>query len=360
MNKSSIWQKLIVVLLLWPGIVFSSTGDCPDENGSQYICDIPSAEDLIRIGDSNLVIAGGMGRPDWSHGGFRIVDIKTRAHYEPEPDYTSKADDLYEACPGAPDADKFSVHGISLRGEGDESYTVFAVNHGGRESIEVFDMKIIDNKPALTWEGCVILPDNLAANSVTYLPDGRLAATANPQRTEALEAEVGARASEGSIIGGAYEWDKDGGWNLVPGSEIVIANGILASDNGEWLYLVGWAEGIVRKINRHKPETKIVETKMDFLVDNLRYTPSGRILATGQRTTPKQLLEECVLTEVPVCSVNSVVASLDPVLMTHEEIVDLPGTEEFGSGTSAIFIGNELWIGTFRGDRIAIIDDGKG
>jgi hypothetical protein len=357
MNKSPILQKLVAVLLLCPGLMFAAAGDCPDEDSTQFICDIPSAEDLIRIGDSDLVLAGGMGRPDWSYGGFRIVDVNTRAHYEPAPDYDSKVDQLYEACPGAPDADKFSVHGLSLRAEGDGDYTVFAVNHGGRESIEVFDMKVIDNKPALTWKGCVILPDNLAANSVTYLPDERLAATANPQRTEVLEGELGERAIEGSLIGGVFEWGKTLGWNLVPGSEIVIANGILASNDGEWLYLVGWADGVVRKINRYKPETEKVETKMDFLVDNLRYTPSGRILATGQRTTPGRLLEECVLTEVPVCGVDSVVADLDPDLMLHEEIVDLPGTVEFGSGTSAIVVGDELWIGTFRGDRIAIIQD---
>lgn len=356
MNKSFIWQKLLAVSLFYPVLALSEVQVCAEEDGTQFVCDIPSAEDLIRIGDSDLVIAGGMGRPDWSHGGFRIVDVNTRFHYEPQPDYGSKIDDLYEACPGAPDADKFSVHGLSLRGDGDDAYTVFAVNHGGRESIEVFDMKILANGPALIWRGCVVLPDNLAANSVTYLPEGRLAATANPQRTEALEAELGERAIEGSLIGGVYEWDKTEGWSLVPGSEIVIANGIVASEDGEWLYLAGWAGGIVRKINRHKPESKIEETKMGFLVDNLRYTPSGRILATGQRTTAERLLEECVLTEVPVCTVDSVVASLDPDSMLHMELVDLPGTDEFGSGTSAIFVGDELWIGTFRGNRIAILE----
>ncbi len=360
MSKFSAFKNLSVPALLLLGAGFSQGGDCAEGGVTQFICGIPSAEDLIRVGNSDLVIAGGMGRPDWSYGGFRIIDVNTRAHYKPEPDYSSERDELYKECPGAPDKDRFSVHGISLRSNGNNGYTVFAVNHGGRESIEIFDMDVSKGDPVISWKGCVILPDNLAANSVTHLPDGRLAATANPQRTKALEAEIGERALEGSLIGGVYEWGGDSGWSLVPNSQIVIANGILVSGDGEWFYLVGWAEGIVRKINRYKHETPPVEVKMDFLIDNLRYGPAGEILAAGHRTTPEQLLEECVLSEVPVCSVDSVVASLDPDSMIFSEIVYLPATEEFGGGTSAIFVDNELWIGTFRGDRIAIVEDARG
>ena len=58
---------------------------------------------------------------------------------------------------------------------------------------------------------------------------------------------------------------------------------------------------------------------------------------------------------MPVCSVDSVVASLDPDSMVFTEIADLPATEDFGGGTAAIFVDDELWIGTFRGDRLAVL-----
>jgi len=142
---------------------------------------------------------------------------------------------------------------------------------------------------------------------------------------------------------------------MVPNSEVSVANGILASADNEWVYVVGWANGVIRKINRFKPSTPASETKTRFLVDNLRYLPDGRILATGQRTTPVQLLQDCVLTSVPVCRVDTVVALLDPKTMTHEEVAEIPASKEFGSGTAAISIGGELWVGTFRGTRIAIV-----
>ena len=46
--------------------------------------------------------------------------------------------------------------------------------------------------------------------------------------------------------------------------------------------------------------------------------------------------------------------------MVHNEIIDQPGVDEFGSVTSATIIGNELWIGIFRGDQIAIFESARG
>jgi len=358
-TRSKILAGVIPVFVLSAVFLLPSTGatneSCEATNGYEFICNIPSAEDLLRIGDSNFVITGGMGRPDWSHGGFSFVNITTRAHYEASPDFASEAIALYRSCPGAPDPSAFSVHGISLRQDDENEYTVYAVNHGGRESVEVFNLSLKGERPSLRWQGCVILPEGLAANSVTYLADNALAVTANPQLNESFASEALSSASQAADTGGVYEWRLTDGWKMVPNSEVSVANGILASADNEWLYVVGWANGVIRKINRFKPSTPASETKTRFLVDNLRYLPDGRILATGQRTTPVQLLQDCVLTSVPVCRVDTVVALLDPKTMTHEEVAEIPASKEFGSGTAAISIGGELWVGTFRGTRIAIV-----
>ena len=41
--------------------------------------------------------------------------------------------------------------------------------------------------------------------------------------------------------------------------------------------------------------------------------------------------------------------------MAFSEIADLPASEYFGGGTAAIFVDDDLWIGTFRGDRLAVL-----
>ena len=82
-------------------------------------------------------------------------------------------------CPGPLDAKQALLHGLSLRPAGAGRYTVYATNHGGRESIEVFeiDMRARSAAPPVTWVGCVPLPDKLAANSVAAFTDGTLVAT---------------------------------------------------------------------------------------------------------------------------------------------------------------------------------------
>ena len=69
-----------------------------------------------------------------------------------------RASAAYPGCPGPPDPAKFTVHGIDLKTEGPVR-TVYAVNHGGRESIEVFRLDASDGGLALTWIGCALLPD---------------------------------------------------------------------------------------------------------------------------------------------------------------------------------------------------------
>ena len=77
---------------------------------------------------------------------------------------------LYAGCPGAPDKDRFSVHGISLRSEGNSSYTVFAVNHGGESltwmsprTIRLFHGKARDS--GIIWQ----LDDSPAGTQARYL-----------------------------------------------------------------------------------------------------------------------------------------------------------------------------------------------
>jgi hypothetical protein len=45
---------------------------------------------------------------------------------------------------------------------------------------------------------------------------------------------------------------------------------------------------------------------------------------------------------------------IDPNTLKVKEIINQANTPQFGSGTVAVQIGKEIWVGSFRGDRIAI------
>jgi DNA-binding beta-propeller fold protein YncE len=80
---------------------------------------------------------------------------------------------------------------------------------------------------------------------------------------------------------------------------------------------------------------------LGFRVDNIRWARDGSILAAGQGGAPGAQTTNIV--------------KINPQTMTVTEIVRQPTTPAFAAGTVAVEIGNQLWVGSFRGDRIAII-----
>jgi hypothetical protein len=79
---------------------------------------------------------------------------------------------------------------------------------------------------------------------------------------------------------------------------------------------------------------------LGFRVDNIRWAPDGSIFAAGQGGTPPNQ--------------TSNVVKVDPKTLKVQEIIRHPNSNEFGAGTVAIQVGKEIWMGSFRGDRIAI------
>ena len=49
------------------------------------------------------------------------------------------------------------------------------------------------------------------------------------------------------------------------------------------------------------------------------------------------------------------VVMIDPETLDLEEIYRQNAVPGFGGGTTALEVGDELWIGSFRGDRIAVV-----
>jgi hypothetical protein len=68
-------------------------------------------------------------------------------------------------------------HGLNIRPGANDHSTLYVVGHGGREAIEVFEVDASGERPVLTWNGCVIIPEGQEANSVASLSDGSLLVT---------------------------------------------------------------------------------------------------------------------------------------------------------------------------------------
>jgi hypothetical protein len=318
---------------------------CEDDGDVGYVCGVNNPEDLLRVDGTPFVLVGNTGNTESQGGGFYSVDVRTREVRDVEPVFSSPPDPAYRDCPGPPDPAAFSSHGLDLKTAG-TARTVYAVNHGGRESIEVFRLEASAAGLALTWLGCALIPESLVANSVAALPDGGFVTTI-PLRSQQELPNAGLGRPTGAVL----RWSPAQGWRELAEAQLSFPNGVLATPDGQTLFVAGYTEQAVARV---LPDTGAIAAKVEvpFNPDNLRWAPDGDIFATGQDAEPAYVQLTCVSTSVETCEVPSVVSEIEPDTLRAATILERPGNDRFGAGTSAIVVGDELWLGSFRAQRL--------
>lgn len=332
----------------------SREDECPASGEYSYVCGPQSAEDLVLVPGTEFIIASGFG----SGASMYLIDAqqKTWAEFYPTETPLARQDmDSYAACPGAPDPDNFVTHGLNLRpGEKGHS-TLYVVGHGAREAIEVFDVNASDAKPVLTWRGCVMLPEGLVANSVASLSDGSLLATVPLHPGKSM-----IEAMAGVSTGAVYRWSPGGeGFQLVEGTELPYGNGIEVSADGQEFYVASSGLFTVTAYSNTDPARQLrVTDPMAFIPDNLHMGRDGQLITAGLVADhpPCGVIgdgEDFKLEEFAACPRPFIVKAVDPKTMEAKDIARGPANKNFSNITMALPVGDELWIGTFAGDRVA-------
>ena len=329
-----------MVLALTLGGAAQAPAGCGAVGSVQFVCGQDGPEDLVLVPGSDWVIASAFSNA----GGIRLVNArnKTTTVAYPTPTAKERPDTkTYDSCPGAPDAAQkasFRTHGLAIRSGRNSVHTLYVVHHGTRESIEVFEVDARATPPALTWIGCAVAPDPIGLNEVVALPDGGFIATDFLAR--GIDAGGRGRMLAGENNGALWEWHAGTGWKMIPGSEASGANGLEISKDGKWLYVAAWGSQNFFRLSRGQSPVKRDAVPLGFRVDNVRWAPDGSLLAAGQGGTP------------PAQTTN--VVRIDPNTLTVREIIRHPDAPGFSAGTVALPVGREIWVGSFRGDRIAI------
>jgi len=313
---------------------------CSPVGTVRFVCGQLAPEDLVVLPGSQWIVASAFA----GTGGINLINVRDHTTTLAFPAATSKERldaKTYNTCPGPPDAAdkaKFATHGLALRAGRNSTHTLYAVHHGGRESIEVFEVDARGKTPVLTWVGCAVAADPIGLNSVVALPEGGFIATDFLAR--GIDAAGRGRMLAGENNGALWEWHTATGWKMIPGSEAAGANGLEISKDGKWLYVAAWGSQSFFRLSRGQTPVKRDSVPLGFRVDNIRWAPDGSIFAAGQGgVAPMQ---------------TSNVVKIDPNTLKVQEIIRHPNSPEFGNGTVAVQIGKELWVGSFRGDRIAI------
>jgi hypothetical protein len=334
-----------LLILLWAGLDASSAAaaeSCAPSGTLQMICGPEAVEDLVRVGRTSWLIGSGMAERDQG-GHLRLIDTRAK-HWEnlyPAGGSTGAPDvKRFPDCATEPDPRKFSAHGIVLREAGAGRQELLVVNHG-REAIEYFAVNPSGSKPAIQWLGCVPLPADVYANSVAPMPDGGFVTSLFYHPSQGGIDAVFA----GRVTGGILRWSPGGKVTELPGTQVSGANGIAVSQGGRVIHLAAWGTRELMRFEWNGAKLASRGVPLGFAGDNLRWSDDGKTLLIGGQKFVARKGGPASLDGWSVVRVN-------PDTLELKMVRDAGPNETMQGVTVGIEVGNEIWMGQFRGNQV--------
>ncbi|HKX77483.1 MAG TPA: hypothetical protein VJM34_03080 [Novosphingobium sp.] len=307
---------------------------------------LPNVEDMVVLPGGHWLIASSMSSDD-VEAGLYIVETAT-ARFEQA--YPSKPvakvglppkvaqSNVTDPCATELAPAEFSGHGISYQSKTSKHGELYVVNHGARESIEIFDVQLRRTgtaAPTLTWKGCIFAPHGTVGNAVVSTQNGRVYATVTPV--------VDGLPRTGNI----RYWTPSDGWTALPGSEVNVPTGLMASRDGQKLYVSSFVDRKVIELSLGgNPARREVAVK--FGADNLSVANDGALLVGGLEGNPADIMRLCRTSDGPHCTFTGYLARLDPKSLVVTCTLELGPTVT----TTAAQVGPLVWLGSSRAPKI--------
>ena len=315
----------------------SAEPDCPASDSLSYICGPQNAEDIVRVGPTRWLVASNVasgGVP--GAGKMYLIDSEAKVAEEFFPGAAPVLRNdatMYPDCPSI-DLDHLEVHGLSLRETAPGMFRLYATTHGAIEAIQAWEVDATGDTPQLTWVGCVPLPEGIFANSVAILADGGFVTTKfrDPTSADAFEA-----IGRGEVTGEVHEWHPGGPVTAVPNTELSGANGIELSADERYMFVAAYGSHEVVRFDRGSSSASRVSVPVDIAPDNLRWTEDGTLLTAGVNTSP---------------GTGWSVLEINPSDLTATKIAGYDPVVTLQRASTALQVGDEVWIGTWSGDRV--------
>jgi sugar lactone lactonase YvrE len=299
--------------------------------------DVDLAAEAERLVVSQMSLFGG-------GGSLSAVDPATGASRKLWPtgeagDFAAKHDLGDPACP-PPDREAFSPHGIHVH----RGRQLVVVNHGGRESIELFNLDGRGDDLRAAWRGCVVLPEGASGNDVVVGPNGDLLVTNYLPSLLSVWGTV--KLLLGLDTGNVLVWRRGIDWGVVPNSDASGPNGIVVNPDGGWIAFGETGTGRVVRLSRDGSQRD--EIDVGGAPDNLTWTEGGKVLLAAHESL-FSLFTSC--DQPSSCAGPWSLFEIDPVALTARQILAHDGTR-IGTVATALEIGPDVWLGAVLSDRI--------
>jgi hypothetical protein len=326
---------LLIVALALAGGLWAQQQPAPPllgcgttNEGVEILCGTRSPEDLEATPDGKYLIVS-----EFVNGGaLELFDVAKKSYSKLPVRVEARKDWGDAACPG-PVGEMLRPHGISLGKRAGGALQVYVVNHGGRQSMEMYELKRAAAGWELVWHGCALTMQEF--NDVAVLKDGGFIAT---HPTALTTTDLFSGKPSGFVV----RWAAGKGETELPGTRAAYPNGVLVSADERSMYFNAWTAKEVHQYDlKAGKETGMV--KLDFLPDNITWDKK-RMLAAGIKGRGSQ---------------GFGVAEIDPARMTAQTVFDSEGKGALIGGVSvALRLGDAIYVGAFQGDRLVKIERG--
>ena len=326
---------------------------CVPKGNARPICEFANPEDMIALPGGQAILIGELGRSRETGGQLVVFELESEKRHTLFRGGQGKGAEPGWGDPNCttPPGKSFSALGLDLVRRDDGRLQLLVTQNGSRIAVELFEVMGASTDWRAEWRGCVLAPPNAILNGIAGVSNGDFYTT----KYRSLDSPIDFK-NDGlptSNTGYVYAWSQsDTSFRKIDGTDGIMPNGIVTSADGRFVYVNMPGENNVRKFEvATGRELGRVELDMP---DNSHWGPDGNILIASVRKegVTAQDLAACEKIERGACNIPFKIVALDPDSMSIVEILYETEGAPMGAGTSAARVGDELFIGSVRSDRI--------
>jgi hypothetical protein len=321
--------------------------NCDPASGMTPYCDFSNPEDMVIIAGAEKLLVSEMGvfMQD-TPGSLSLLDLASGQKQPIKINWERQGEPWGDNhCP-QPQSTLFSPHGIDLMTRTDGKQQLLVVNHGGRESVEFFELSPLNNEWQLHWKGCALPPDEPFINDVAGLNDGGFLVTHMWDKNQAYWMLM-FKYLLGINTGWVWEWQPQSGFKKLAGSSGTAPNGIVVSEDNSMVYVNLYGDNKTIKIDR--VSGRLVGEFAIQQPDNITIDEDDNLWVASHKHNP--ITQDCAEVVAGPCLLPFEIIKVDTKSMQTEVILSHSGVPA-GYSTVALKVGNKIYMGSAYGDRI--------